>query len=128
MLAVTILYAGGNMTSNTRACIALIAASICNDQNYSSIYDYTQSKHLNINGNADSNHVSIYDYDRGCYVQGSPESLYDYGNNAHIQLNINNQQFSGYDYHTSSNYSGNVNGTSVSIYDHDTSQHHNYSV
>lgn len=115
------------MQSNSRACIAYIAANICGARS-SSVYDYLQSKHINISGNVDTNNINIYDHDRGCHISGSPSNLYDYGNSAHIQLNMNGSQFSGYDYHTSNHFSGNVNGTSISIYDHETSTHYNYNV
>jgi len=115
------------MNQNTRACVAYIAASL-NGASGSAVYDYSQSKHISISGSADTNNVNIYDYDRGCHVSGEPSNLYDYGNSAHIQLNMNGTQFDGYDYHTSSHFSGDVNGNSVSIYDHETSSHYNYSI
>ena len=115
------------MKPNTRACIAYITASL-HGANGSSVYDYSQSKHINISGDVGDQNVNVYDHDRGCHVSGSPDNLYDYGNSAHIQLNVDGSQFSGYDYHTSSHYSGDVNGSSVSIYDHETSTHYNYSV
>jgi len=114
------------VNSNSRACIAYIAARLC-EATGSSVYDYSQSKHINISGNVDSKNVNVYNYDRSCHVSGAPSNLYDYGNSAHIQLNMNGSQFSGYDYHTRSHFSGNVNNTSVSIYDHGTSSHYNYS-
>ena len=116
------------MIDNTRACIALIAVGLISGKKASSVYDYTQSKHISISGNVDVNSVNIYDYDRRCHVSGNPGNLYDYGNSAHIQLKISGNQFSGYDYHSSSHFSGSVNGGSVTIYDHETSSHHNFSV
>ena len=72
---------------------------------------------------------------RACiaYITGllhgrTASSVYDYGNGAHIQLNMNGSQFSGYDYDSGNHYSGTVNGSSVSIYDYETSQHYSYSV
>ena len=115
------------MNSNTRACIAYIVASL-NGANGSSVYDYSQSKHIIISGNVDENSANIYDHDRGCHVSGTPSNIYDHGNSAHIQLNMNGPQFSGYDHHTGSHFSGNVNGNYVSIYDHETSSHYNYSI
>ena len=113
--------------ANSRACVAYIAASLCGARG-SSVYDYSQSKHISISGSSGPSRVNIYDYDRGCHVSGSPENLYDYGTGAHIQLTMNGSQFSGYDYHTGSHFSGNVNSNAVSIYDYQTSSHYNYSV
>jgi len=114
------------MNDSTRACIALVAVGLISGKKASSVYDYTQSKHISISGNVDGNSVSIYDYDRGCHVSGNPSNLYDYGNNAHIQLRINGNQISGYDYASGSHFSGSVHGGSVTIYDYETSAHHNY--
>ena len=129
-LLITLLYTSVEvfMINNTRACIAFIAVGVISGNKASAVYDYTQSKHIGISGNVDVNSVSIYDHDRGCYVSGNPSNLYDYGNSAHIQLKINDNQFSGYDYCSSSHFSGTVNKNSVIIYDYETSSHHNYSV
>lgn len=115
------------MNSNSRACIAYIAASLCG-VNGSHVYDYSQSKYINISGSVDSNNVHIYDYDRGCYVSGSPNNLYDYGSKGYITLTMRSSNFSGYDYHTGSHFSGQVNGNSVSVYDYETSSYYSYSV
>ncbi len=115
------------MNSNSRACVAYIAANLCG-ANASSVYDYSRSKTISISGSVDSNNVHIYDYDRGCHVSGSPNNLYDYGNKRYITLTMHNSKFSGYDYHTRSHYSGRVNGNSVSIYDYETSSYYSYRV
>ena len=115
------------MDPDSRACVAYITAVLCGSSG-SHVYDYSASKYKSISGNVDSSHISIFDYDRSCYVSGSPTSLFDYGNNAHIQLNMNGSQFSGYDYNTGNHFSGSVNGNSVSLYDYETSSYYNYSV
>ena len=115
------------MKSNSRACIAYIAACL-NGSSGSHVYDYSQSKFISISGTVNSSSVNVYDYDRGCFISGSPRSLYDYGNGAHIQLAMNGTQFNGYDYDTGNHYSGTINGNSVSIYDYENSSNFNYSV
>jgi hypothetical protein len=115
------------MKSNPRACIAYIAASLSGVV-ASSVFDYSQSKHISIGGTIDSSRANIYDYDRNCHIQGSINSLYDFGNNAHIQLTVNGTQFKGFDFHTNSHFSGTVTGRSVSIFDYETSSHYNYSI
>lgn len=115
------------MNDNPRACIAFVAAGLSGTKS-SSVYDYSQSKHISISGTISDSRVNIYDYDRGCHLSGSPTNLYDYGNGAHIQLKMNGSQFSGYDYHTGNHFSGRVSGKSVSVYDYETSQHYSYNV
>ena len=115
------------MNSGTRACIAYIAAEL-NGSNSSSVFDYEQSKYINISGDVNSTNVNIFDYGRGCYVTGSPSNLFDYGVGAYIQLNISGSQFSGFDYHSGNHFNGSVSNNSVSIYDYETSSYYNYSV
>lgn len=115
------------MNSESRACVAYIAASLCGARS-SFVYDYSQAKYKNISGHAQSNNVSIYDHDRNCYISGLPTNLYDYGSKSYIQLNMNTSQFNGYDFATSNHFSGSVNGNVVSIYDYGSSSHYNYSV
>lgn len=115
------------MSPGSRACIAYIAAGLCGSSS-SFVYDYAQSKYINISGTVNFNNINIYDYDRGCHVAGSASSLYDYCSSSHIQLTMNGTQFNGYDYHSGSHFSGSVNGKTVSIYDYETSAYYNYSV
>jgi hypothetical protein len=105
----------------------LYCGVIVSVNNPSSIYDYFQSKHVNIRGNVNSNNISIYDHDRGCHVSGNISGLYDYGNKAHINLQLNCSQFQVYDYDSKKHYLWNVNGRSISIYDYEYSKHYNYS-
>ena len=116
------------MHPNTRACVAYTAAKLISGQGSSSVYDYSQSRHIRIGGSVNRSHVSIYDYDRGCHFSGSINSLYDYGRSAHVSLNINGNQFNGYDYGDGHHFSGSVNGNSITIYDHGESKHFSYSV
>ena len=115
------------MQSDSRACVAYIAANISKPGS-SSVYDNLHSKQINISGNIDADCINIYDHERGCHIAGTLSSLFDYGNNAHIQLKINGNQFSGYDHHTKNLFSGNINGSSISIYDHETSSRYQYDI
>jgi hypothetical protein len=54
--------------------------------------------------------------------------LYDYGNCAHVSLQINGNQFQGYDYDKQCHFSGSVSGNSVTLYDNGESRHFNYIV
>jgi hypothetical protein len=115
------------MNASLRACIASVAAQLTG-RKVTSVYDFTQGKHVSVNGNVTTTSVNLFDYDRGCHVSGSPSNLYDYGGNNHISLTMRGNRFDGYDYGSGRHYSGDVSGSSVSIYDHGTGHHHQYSV
>lgn len=116
------------MIPNTRACIAYVSAKLISRSSASSVYDYSQSRYINISGSVSRSSINIYDYDRGCHFGGSSENLYDYGQRAHVSLSINGNQFSGYDYGSRCHYNGTVNGNSVSFYDYGESKYFNFSV
>jgi hypothetical protein len=117
------------MHPNTRALVAAAAARLAvGGGNAGAIYDYSQSRHIQISGSASDGNISLYDYDRGCHFSGSGGSLYDYGRGCHVSLQVNGTSFTGYDYGDGHHFSGTVNGNSVSVYDYGESSHFNYSV
>jgi len=120
------------MKNHARRVVAIISASIINKKQYSSVYDYKESKYYNISCEITSGNINSYDYELKCYITGSGNgsniSLYHYGNDKYIDLNINRAHFEGYDYDSSKHYSGDVNGDSISIYDYELQQYFNYSV
>lgn len=113
------------MVANVKACIAYIAGRAITGKTTSSIYDYTQGKHINISGSVSESNANVYDYDRGCHIQGSLGNLYDYGIGGHIQLKINGSQFNGYDFSSGTHFSGHVTGNSISLY---ADGHSSYSI
>jgi hypothetical protein len=116
------------MDPNTRACVAYVAARLLSGRKSSSIYDYSQSRHISIDGDVTQRNVGVYDYDRGCHFSGQPPSFYDYGRGAHVTLDVKGKNFSGYDYGDGHHFSGSVSGTSVTLYDYGESSHFNYSI
>lgn len=124
----TKLYVEENMHPNTRALVAAAAARlVVGGGNAGAVYDYSQSRHIQISGSVSGGNVALYDYDRGCHFSGSGSSLYDYGRGCHVSLQINGTSFSGYDYGAGHHFTGTVNGSSVSVYDYGESSHFNYS-
>jgi hypothetical protein len=116
------------MHPNTRALVAAAVAKLVEGGgNVSAIYDYSQSRHIQISGSTSGGNVSLYDHERGCHFSGSGGSLYDYGRGCHVSLQVNGDSFSGYDYGDGHHFSGTVNGKSVSVYDFGQASHCNYS-
>lgn len=116
------------MNAGLRRAVAYIAGRMVAGSNSTHVYDYDSSKHFSFSGNADATKCNIYDHDRRCHVTGAPPSLYDYGNQKHLTLDVKGTEFSGYDYASGKHFSGRVNGNSIFLYDYDGSGHHNYSV
>ena len=59
------------MKPNHRACIAYIAGCLIANKKSSAVYDYSQSKYINLSGDVSAQSVNIYDYDQGCYLSGN---------------------------------------------------------
>src|ERR1700686_5295710 len=102
------------MKPNVRACVAYLVGRIISGRRSSSIYDFSQSKHIAMTGKMSESRVSIYDHERGCHFGGKINtarcSLYDYGERHHISLEIRESKFKGYDYGNASHFSGSVRG------------------
>ena len=118
-----------NMEANKRACFALVAATLVNRQQYNGVYDFHQSRHISVStSNADTSTPNFYDHNRGAYVSGNSQSMYDYATSAHVSINMNGNIVDCYDYESSTYISFTVNGTSVGAYDYETGSHYNYNV
>ena len=120
------------MKNHTRRAIAIIAASVINKQQYSSVYDYIDSKYHSISCDISSGNVNAYDYELKCYITGNVNSdrfsLYHYGNSKQVELDIKKMHFEGHDHDSKKNFSGEVKGSSISVYDYELSKNFNYSV
>lgn len=91
------------------------------------IYDHSESQYFNfyLNENSDIN-ISVYDYQKGNYIQGPLNSLYDYSSSTFMSLEIKRNTFQGYDYETNSYITGYVDNNVISIYDYQTSSYYYY--
>jgi hypothetical protein len=115
------------MGPNTRALVAATAARLVSgDGNVNAVFDYSESRYVQISGSVRRGHVALYDYDRGCHFSGSSGSLYDYGRSSHVSIQINGNSFNGYDYGDGHYYSGTVSGNAITIYDYGKSSYFNY--
>lgn len=121
------------MTDPSRRAIAYIAANIISEAKTSAVYDYTVGKYFTFSIQVLGGNINAFDYTEGCHVSGSGNnrsfSLFHYGNNGHMSLNIeSNNSFSGYDYYSGKYFSGSVNGRNITIYDYGNSRYFNYSI
>lgn len=117
------------MRDDKRACFALIAATLVNKRMYNRVFDYTASKYVNIgSSNIQSSYLSFFDYNRGGYVSGNPQNLYDYPTSSYVSLRQHGNRLKGYDYETNSYVDFTVHGNAVTVFDYQTSMYYNYSV
>ena len=116
------------MNPSARASIAYVAARVITGKDSGHIYDYSQTKYINIAGSVGGKSVSVFDYSRKCYFSGQLPSLYDYGQGAYVTININGSSFSGFNYRTKSHFTGTISGSNVSFYDYEVRQYFNYTL
>ena len=107
------------MKTNGRAAIAYIAGRLVTGLNSNAIFDYSQSKYIQIAGTVTPAQVQVFDYELGAHISGSGNgtnfSLFNYGESSHIALTITQRNFRGYDYGTGSHFQGNVSGRTVQL-------------
>ena len=112
------------MNRSTRACVAYVAGRLISGKPATSIYDYSQSKHVSISGTVNGKNVNLFDNDRGCHIEGSPGgdssdmlNLFDGGGSHCVELSIRKNMFGGYDYGDAHHFRGEMKGNSIEIYD-----------
>ena len=117
------------MRNDKRACFALIAATIINKRRYINVYDFSESRHISISASSiQSNYLSFFDFNRGGYVSGNKQGMYDFPSSSNVSININGNRVDCYDFETNSHISFTVNGSSINVYDFEFNRFYNYSV
>lgn len=116
------------MKDHTRRAVALIAGSAINHKSSTSVFDYQYARYFSFSLSFNGSNVNAYDYTLNCYVAGSLNSLYHYGDNNYIHLTMKSNGFDGFDYESNNHFQATVSGNNVTIYDYETNQYHNYSI
>ena len=117
------------MRDDKRACFALIAATLINKRRYNSIFVYFSSKYINVgSSHMQTTYLSFFDYNRGGYVSGNLQSLYDYPTSSYVSIQIQGNKLIGYDYETGFYVNFIVHGNGITVFDYQTSSYYNYGV
>ena len=97
-----------------------------------SIYDYSQTKYITINGRISDNNIYLFDNDRKCYLSGHGTNykfdLYDHGNQTHIVLDIKGNEFSGTEHENRGRYHGYAKDGFVILFDSIEGKYFRYSI
>jgi len=120
------------MNPNSRAVIAYIAGRLVTGFHSNSVFDYSQSKYLQITGTVAAGIVQVFDYEDQANISGSGNgtnfSLFHYGEGSHITLNILRPNFKGFDYGTGSHFQGSVQGRIIQLFDFSTGEYYQYQI
>ena len=116
------------MKHHTRRAIAYIAGSLITNSKKNSIFDYSNSSYNNFSNSSSGKNVAVFDYVQGCHISGNLPTIFHYGDNHHISLNLEGNKFKGFDYGESCHFSGSVNGNQIQIFDYGESAYFNYSL
>lgn len=116
------------MNAHVRRAVAYIAGRLVSGSDSGAVYDYSEGRYVNIGGQVTARNVNVYDYEQRCYVAGTPNSLYHYGDGQFIQIDVNGPQFTGFDYGSGQHFSGSVQTRSVNLYDYEQGSYFNYSI
>jgi hypothetical protein len=116
------------MTDELRRAVAYIAACSISGDRTSAVYDHDADSSFSFSGDVSPTYVNVYDDSRGCYLDGTPPSLYDHGGSSFFDFTLNGSMVEGYDFSSNSFFEATMNGREVSLYDYGQSRYFNYSI
>jgi hypothetical protein len=120
------------MKKHIRAAVAYISGRRISSEESSSVFDYSQGKHIFMSGKVEIGKVEVFDFDSNCHISGnssgSSYNLFHFGDSHHIQLKIDGDRFEGFDFGQSYHFNGRVNGKSVSFFDFEDGSWTNFNI
>jgi hypothetical protein len=117
------------MNENTRAAVAIIAASVVNGRNYRHVRDVIGKTSRVITVSVTAGRIDAYDHGEACAINGQlPGSLYHHGNKKFIEMDLMQSKVEGFDYESGCFYDGVIIDAMVELYDHGTSSFHLFEV
>ena len=118
------------MVPEHRYMIAFLAASLNAGRTFTHVYDHDAGREIAVGGVVRPDRVEVVEGLTGSRVAGEPKALIHFGSNAHIQLALEGEGFSGYDYGSASHFRGEFQeqGAVVQLFDHETGRYHAFHV
>jgi hypothetical protein len=101
----------------TRICIAFVAGLVKRGGRDAGIFDRAEAREYQLSGEIDGSNVEVFDAERRCRFSGSLPTLVDYGTNARVYLDFDDNRFSGYDHASGHRFHGVVTSHSVAFHD-----------
>ena len=116
------------MNPSQRPAVAAIAASLVNGEKYYRVYDHAVGQYLEIMVDTAGGSVIAFDHGRGAHIRGAPQSVYDYGQAAHLQFKVSGAIVDGYDCGSSQHFQAIVSDKRVDLFDYEASAYFTFQV
>lgn len=117
------------MAPEHRYMVAFVAASLNAGRTFTHVYDHDAGREVAVGGVVRPERVQLIEGLTGARLEGEPGSLFHSGSNAHIQLSLDGDGFSGYDYGSGAHFRGVFRDQgAVQVFDHQTGRYHAFHV
>lgn len=118
------------MTDELRAAIAFIVGNKDKDNKhtYNRLFDHKRAKYIPYNIQIIQTGFYIYDYDRGTYLNGNKNYIYDFETEKNFNISYFGDCFFGLDMNNNTHFQGKISGNSIYIYDSQYDEYYNYMI
>jgi len=114
------------MNPDTRACIAYVAGCVISGKTPHEVIDKAREVRLRVKGAVKGTVVEVFDYERNCKLMGTLPTLFDFGADMALTLEISGKNFSGHDKHVEHHFAGTVEARHVKLHDYDEARDFHY--
>ena len=106
------------MDPGTRACVAYVVGCVILGSASHQVFDKARGLHIQMKGSIQGTTVEILDYERNCKCMGTLPTLFEFGTNTPITLEIRGRSFFGRDRKSDQFFGGAVEGGEVKVHDY----------
>jgi hypothetical protein len=116
------------MTPEHRYMVAFIAASLKAGRTFTHVHDHDAGAEIAVGGVARADKIDLIESGALARISGAPPNIFHHGSQAHINLAVEGDGFSGYDHASARHFAGRFTGSAVQLYDHETGRYHDFHV